>query len=239
MYIHPDNRRGLTDTVPLLLTIAPLAASFGVIGVAQGESPWLLLLCSIIVFAGSAQLLALGLLAASAPLWFILLTTLVINSRHLLYAFSLTTQMQPLSGRQRALLAFVLNDETYALVSQQPPGPGFTRYFLTSGLTVWSCWSLATGLGIMLAQQLTGQLSAELLSQLDIIMILTFVSLIAPALQHCSHWLCATTAALSISLCWHWPLGSGLIFSALLAISVALLTERYRPATVAYNEAGN
>jgi len=230
MHLHPDSRRGLIDTAPLLLTIVPLAASFGALGIAQGESPWLLILCSVAVFAGSAQLLALGMLAAGAPLWLILLATLVINSRHLFYAFSLTAHVQQYPVYQRALMAFVLNDESYAVVSRQPPGHGFLNYYLASGFMAWASWCGGTGLGILIALLFAGQLPTALLGQLDIIMVLTFISLMAPRLQHRSHWLCAITATVSISLCWHWPLGSGLLFSALLAIGIALLAEGTEPA---------
>lgn len=230
MHLPPDSRRGLIDTAPLLLTIVPLAASFGALGIAQGESPWFLILCSVTVFAGSAQLLALGMLAAAAPLWLILLASLVINSRHLFYAFSLTAHVQQYPGYLRALMAFVLNDESYAVVSQRASGDGFVAYYLASGFAAWASWCGGTGLGIVMAQLLAGQLSTELLTQLDIIMVLTFISLVAPMLQRYSHWLCAITAAASISLSWHWPLGSGLLFSALLAIGVAVLTEGSQPA---------
>ncbi|MDX2242168.1 MAG: AzlC family ABC transporter permease [Leptolyngbyaceae cyanobacterium bins.302] len=50
---------------------------------------------SAVVFAGSAQLIALGLLATGTPLLLIWLTTLIVNLRHLLYALSLSTELLP------------------------------------------------------------------------------------------------------------------------------------------------
>jgi predicted branched-subunit amino acid permease len=70
---------------------------------------------SAIVFAGAAQLVAIGMLKGGANLFSILLTTLLLTSQHLLYGLS----MRPvLSGqRWRLGLGFLLTDEFFALTS--------------------------------------------------------------------------------------------------------------------------
>lgn len=67
------------------------------------------------IFAGSAQFIALGLLATGTPLPLILLTTAIVNLRHLLYALSLLPHVKPLPSRWRLVLGFWLTDESFAV----------------------------------------------------------------------------------------------------------------------------
>ena len=231
---HPKARKGLRETAPMLLAVIPLAASYGATGIAQGESGWLLLLSSILIFAGSAQLVALGLIVAGSPVWLILLTTLTINCRHLLYATSLIQPLKNVPGWRKRLVAFVLNDETYALVSSQTGKSGFYPLMLASGLATWSSWVLGTVLGVTLGQLLPDSLLAEL----DVVLVLTFLCLVVPGLSSPAHWASAGTAALTISLCWHWPLGSGLLFAGATGIVAGALVSRCRTAQRCTMEAG-
>jgi len=226
VFRHPNVRKGLRETAPMLLAVTPLAASYGATGIAQGESGWLLILSSATIFAGSAQLMALGLIAAGSPVWLILLTTLVINCRHLLYATSLIQPLRPVSRWRKRLAAFVLNDETYALISSQTGRSGFYPLMLSSGLATWGSWVLGTVLGVSLGQLLP----ASLLAELDVILVLTFLCLVVPGLQSAAHRATALTAAVTISLCWHWPLGTGLLFAGVCGILAGALTSRFQTA---------
>ncbi|MCV6589618.1 MAG: AzlC family ABC transporter permease [Marinobacterium sp.] len=218
---HPKIKKGLRETAPMLLAVIPLATSYGATGIAQGENGWLLLLSSMLIFAGSAQLMALGLIAADSPLWLILLTTLIINSRHLLYATSLIQPLKNIPDWRKRLAAFVLNDETYALISSQTGKSGFYPLMVSSGLATWSSWVLGTALGISLGQQLPERLLAEL----DVILVLTFLCLLVPGMNNNAHRATALIATLTISLCWHWPLGSDLLFAGTAGIFAGALVN--------------
>jgi len=80
---------GVAHTIPLLISSAPFGFIFGALAEPSGLSSTAAIAMSIIVYAGSSQFIALGLLAAGAPLIVIVLTTLIVNLRHLLYAASL------------------------------------------------------------------------------------------------------------------------------------------------------
>jgi predicted branched-subunit amino acid permease len=70
---------------------------------------------SALVFAGSAQFIAVGLVSAQAPVVIIILTTFIVNLRHMLYSATLLPYLKKSPQRWRIPLAFWLTDETFAV----------------------------------------------------------------------------------------------------------------------------
>ncbi len=70
---------------------------------------------SSIVFVGSSQFVALGLIASESSIFIIIITTLLINLRHLLYSFSLRNYLSHLPQKWKIPLSFGLTDETFAI----------------------------------------------------------------------------------------------------------------------------
>jgi len=81
---------------------------------------------SVLVFAGASQFVAVPMIAAGAPPLAVVLTTYVVNMRHYLMAATLA----PSFGRFRrpwlALIAHLINDESFAVTvaRSRPPDPG-------------------------------------------------------------------------------------------------------------------
>ena len=107
---------GARDTLPMLLGALPFGIIFGTLAIASGLSMPATLLMSALVFAGSAQFIAVSLVASGAGLAVLLATTLIVNLRHMLYSASLLPYVRQLSPRWKVPLAFWLTDETYAVV---------------------------------------------------------------------------------------------------------------------------
>jgi predicted branched-subunit amino acid permease len=61
-------RFGAIVSIPMMLGNIPFGMIFGSLAVSQGLEPWVPLAMSLIVFAGSSQFVALGLIAAGAPI---------------------------------------------------------------------------------------------------------------------------------------------------------------------------
>ena len=70
---------------------------------------------NLLVFAGGSQFLAIGLLAAGLPWLWIVAVTAVLNGRHLLYGTSLAPWFGGRPRFQKALAAYVVVDESFAL----------------------------------------------------------------------------------------------------------------------------
>src|SRR3954464_10831648 len=87
---------GVKATFPLVVGAIPFGIIFGASASSNGLSTGGALAMSALVFAGSAQFIASGLIAQHTPLAIIILTTFVVNLRHMLYSASLAPHMSRL-----------------------------------------------------------------------------------------------------------------------------------------------
>lgn len=141
-------------SLPVLFGYVPLGAAFGLL-FSELAYPWYFAtLMGVLVFAGSAQFLAVGLLAAQARLVDVALATLLLNARHLFYGFSLLSRF-PSQGWRKWYLIFGLTDETYALLAMAPPREEErTDYYLVVTALNHLYWIAGCTLGAVLGQGL-------------------------------------------------------------------------------------
>jgi predicted branched-subunit amino acid permease len=115
-----------------------------------GFTPWQAWAMSLIVHAGSAQFAVLGMWGTAAATT-IILTTLVINLRHLLMGASVAPHLRDLSPSWRALLALWMSDESYALtIAEYERGRGSHCYFLGANVGIYLAWPAGGLLGAVL-----------------------------------------------------------------------------------------
>ena len=88
-----EMKAGCKAAIPLIIGGIPFGILFGTLAPTSGLSVWATMAMSLFVFAGSAQFIVLALIAVQAPLEIILLTTFVVNLRHLLYATALVPRV--------------------------------------------------------------------------------------------------------------------------------------------------
>jgi len=115
------------QALPIVLGYVPVGFAFGVLALKNGISPLNAVLMSTIVFAGSAQLIAVGLIGAGAAPLSVIATTFVVNLRHLLMAAALAPFLRGWSRRALAWFGFQLTDETFAVHSVRFGGGSLVR----------------------------------------------------------------------------------------------------------------
>ncbi len=143
---------GVRRALPIVLGYVPIGFAYGVLAGKSGLSQSNTLLMSLLVFAGSAQFIAVGLFAAGTGPAAIILTTFVVNLRHLLMAASLTPYLAGWSKRTLALFSFQLTDETFALHSVGASRLECCRLeALALNVTAQFSWVLGTILGMIAA----------------------------------------------------------------------------------------
>jgi 4-azaleucine resistance transporter AzlC len=201
---------------------------YAVSALAAGLSIWETLGMSLIVFAGASQFTAVGLFGSGANPWTIIATTAIINARHLLLAASTASYIRRAPTWLRALVAFQLTDETYAVGIQQfAKHGGDAWYQFGSNLSLYVVWAASTVFGSLLGALIPdpGALG------LDLIFPLTFIAFTVPLLRDRINRVVAGLAAvISVGTALILP-GSWYVLSAgILASAVgALLARRSEP----------
>lgn len=219
---------GVRAQLPILLGTSPFGMIYGVAATQAGLPVGVALGMSAFVFAGSAQFLAVGLFGSGTPGLIIVLTTLVVNLRHMLYSASLAPYVRHLNRAWKYLLAFLLTDEAYAVAithyerSASIPARGTARHWYTlgAGITLWISWQLSTAAGVLLGAQVPSAWG------LDFTLALTFIALLVPTLRDRPAGLAALVAGI-VALATHdLPYNLGLVVAALGGIMAGVVAER-------------
>lgn len=109
-----DFLRGMRLAIPIVLGYLPVGFAYGVLAVKAGFTPAAVALMSYIVYAGSGQLIAVGLVAAGTGPANVILTTFVVNLRHLLMSAAMTPYLKHWSKAQQGWFSFEMTDESFA-----------------------------------------------------------------------------------------------------------------------------
>lgn len=187
-------RAGFVATMPLWLGAAPFGAIYAVTALAAGLNAAQVQAMSLLVFAGSSQFTAAGLFASGVAPVTIVITTLIVNARHLLLAASLTPFTRRTSGWRKALLAAQLTDESYAIGIRkllEEPQRGSLAYFFGANVSMYVIWQCSTAVGILLGALIPNPASYGL----DLVFPLTFIGLLLPLLRDRTNVMVAVLAA--------------------------------------------
>lgn len=172
--------KGIVDMMPLNLAVVPWGILCGSLAIQRDFSIVEAILMPLLVFAGSAQLVATELIGGNAPLLTILLTTFIISSRHFLYGLTLRQKMKGLSNKWRYSLGFLLTDELFALSQHRHAFRNNHRliYALASGGSFYLSWILWNILGIFAGSHLPDLTQLGL----DFAIAVTFIALVIPTI---------------------------------------------------------
>ncbi|WP_176059332.1 AzlC family ABC transporter permease [Paraburkholderia sp. BCC1876] len=138
-------------TLPVGMGYLPTGFAFGVLAIQSGLSPMITVAMSVFIFAGALQFSAVPMLAAATGLGTVVLTTLLINLRHVLYAIPLLDDL-PLNRASRSYVVAVLTDENYSLLTTIPEAER-RRVALRVCLINHGYWILGTVLGVAFGAQ--------------------------------------------------------------------------------------
>ncbi|MFN8458987.1 MAG: AzlC family ABC transporter permease [Anaerolineae bacterium] len=216
---------GAKDTIPLIVGAIPFGIIFGTLAAASGLSFVATAALSACVFAGSAQFIAVGLVAAGTGWPFIVLTTLVVNLRHALYSATLAPHVKHLSARWQIPLAFWLTDETFVVAARhydQPTSPVYKHwYYLGSALFMYLNWQLCTWLGLSIGQLIPNVAAWGL----DFAMPVTFLGMVVPYLKNRAMVATVVVSGLVSVLAYNMPNKLGLILAAAAGIGAGIIVE--------------
>jgi 4-azaleucine resistance transporter AzlC len=143
-------RPAFSASIPVLLGYVAIGFAFGILLVKSGQPWWLAPFMSLVVYAGAAQFMAIGLLAAGTGIAQIVVLTLVINARHMVYGLSLLDRFGA-CRRFKAYLIFALTDETYGILTtvQPPAGADRESFYAAVSALDQSYWVIGSIVGAL------------------------------------------------------------------------------------------
>ncbi|MDV7338190.1 AzlC family ABC transporter permease [Terasakiella sp. A23] len=147
---------GTQEAVPLLGGYIPVAISFGLVSIQSGFSVLETVLISTLIYAGASQFLFVAMVAAGAPLWLVVVMTLLINARHLVYAPNIASYLPP--NRWWPCLMHGLTDQIFALAHTRLPQMEENArigWYTGAALLAWFSWIFGTALGALVGEELT------------------------------------------------------------------------------------
>ena len=109
--------QSITPALPVVMGYLPIGFAYGVLAVNGGLSTFQTVLMSIIVYAGSSQLIAASLFAQMISPFSIIATTFIVNLRHMLMSAALAPHMQNWKNYQVAFFSYELTDESFGVHS--------------------------------------------------------------------------------------------------------------------------
>ena len=146
-------RQGASAAWPICLGYFPIGLALGVLAQKAGLPWWAVAMMSVLVFAGSAQFICVAMLAAGASTPAIVVTTFVVNLRHVLMSSALAVYLQRVNHAFLALYAYGVTDESFAVNLTRFRAGGWDRWrALTVNHLANAIWIMATICGALVGQ---------------------------------------------------------------------------------------
>ena len=234
VFVPPFDRAAYRVGLRVMATPAIAIAAWGLVtGVALVESgltiPFAILM-TVTVFAGSAQLAVLPLLAAGSPLPVVWITALLVNLRFVIFSAASRSYFARLPWQQRLLAAYVNGDVGFALFmqryghsSQRGTAEQLGFFYATAAMN-WVAWIASSIAGIYLGGVAPTSWGLKIAAVLALIAVVIPMVKRLPALAGV-----VVTGSLSLVTV-DVPLKLGLLISMVSGVVVAIAAEAVLPA---------
>jgi len=228
---HSHARRaaaaGLRAALPLFIAISVWGFVTGIAMVKAGISTGMAVFMSLLVYAGSAQLVALPLLMVSAPLWMIFVAAITVNVRFMVFGAAIYSYFRTLPWWRRMMAGYFSGDITFVLFMSRfgeakRRSTRFQHWYYVGILApAWFSWQIPSILGIYVGDMVPESWSLGFAATLALLAIL------APLLKGRPTILSICVAGVVAWIGQLLPLGLGLLAAVLSGIVAGILVERY------------
>mgnify|MGYP006276991499 CR=1 FL=1 len=192
---------GLKKGSTIALGYIPIAITFGLLAKSNGLPAHITILMSTLVFAGASQFVAINLLQAGAGPGQVILTTFIVNLRHLLMSASLAEKVKDKIPKSWIpLLSFGITDETFSFASLTPKAQLNKGYILGINTIAYLAWVGGTVLGVYLGQGLPTIIK----NSMGIALYAMFIGLLIPSFKKSKSIAIVSLIAILISSLLNW-----------------------------------
>jgi predicted branched-subunit amino acid permease len=220
---HPSFRLAALDMAGTSLGIGAWGLVTGVAMVKSGMPVGMAIFMSLMVYAGSAQLAVIPLLAVGAPLWVMWLTAACVNLRFVIFSSMWRSYFAHLPLRQRLAIGYFSGDVIYvAFMKRFPeprPEPAQIPYFWGAATSNWLAWQVPSIAGIFLAN------AVPLSWGLGFAGVLALMGVLLSLLFDRATWLATGVAATAAIAAFALPLKLNILVALAAAVAAGLLME--------------
>lgn len=199
----------------------------GVAMVKSGMSVPLALFMTFTVFAGSAQLASLPLIAAGAPMWVIWATAFCVNLRFVIFSVQMRPFFVRFPFRYRLMLGYFTADLPYVLFQRRfkepRVGEGQIAYFLGGTTVNWFSWQIPSVLGIVLSDAIPTDWGLQFAG------VLALLGVTCSLLTDRIRWVAAVVAGGAAVAAFALPLRLNILVAIVAAVCAALAMEAAEP----------
>ena len=216
---------GFRDATPFVMVAAPFAFLFGMLATEAGLNIFETMSFSFVVLAGAAQFTALSLMEENAPTLIVLASALAVNLRMAMYSASITPHLGAVPFWWRALAAYFLVDQAYALsIAKYEDQPRMSTseklaYFFGTVAPVCPLWYVFTLVGAIAGKQIPDTWA------IDFMMPMAFTAMIGPLLRTPAHMIAAFVGVSVSLLAAGIPFNLGLIVAGLAGMMAGARAE--------------
>ena len=217
---------GIRTCAPAMPGLLAWGAVTGMVLVQSGLSTWQAIAMTLIVYAGSAQLAALPLIVAGAPIWVIVLTTLLVNFRFVIFSAVVGPHFAHLHWTRRLWYGYFNADLVMAFFPQRFPmhtmgkPTGKLGYFKGLAYSTWWEWEIGSLIGILLASQIPTNWGIGFAGTLALLAITVPLAANRPTIIGVV--VASVVSVLSVGL----PYRLGLLVAMVLGIAAAVAADR-------------
>lgn len=176
-------RRGLRAAVPVMTGFVPVGLILGATGAHAGLSPFTSGLMCAANYAGGSEFAAVALWSTIPPVLMIMVTTWLINSRHIMLSASLTLYMGKLTTRESLFVLF---------------------FYVGCAIALWTSWWGSAAVGAWIGNDL-GDLEVWGFAMAFPAIFIAILSGMWPGAKKCLPWIVSFVAAGLMSLMFSTP----------------------------------
>jgi predicted branched-subunit amino acid permease len=221
--------RGMREIAGPSFGISAWALVTGVAMVKSGLTVPLAAVMSVFVYAGSAQLAALPLMVAGAPLWVIWATAACMNLRFVIFSAHWRKYFGQLPRARRLALMYLTADLNYVLFVRRfpdpKPAPEQLPYLLGSIAWSWLSWQIPALIGIALGDRVPTEW------ELGFAGVLALLGLAYSTLSGRNSWFAGLVAAAAAVAAFALPLKLNVVVAIVAGVAVGVLLDRSWPIT--------
>ena len=219
-------REGVRDFMPISVGLLPWAVVTGIAMRSIGLSELEALGMNLLVYAGTAQLGALPLIAAGAPLWLIMLTAFALNLRFIIFSASIAPIFAGRRWAERLVSSYLLVDGVFAIcpdkaIASDDPQWRWGYYIAPSAFN-WLMWQFFVACGVFGAEFVPSDWSLEFMVTIALMV------MVLPMLRSRPMLIAALAGGLGAVVLRGLPLRLGVVAGIVIGIAAGFAAEYWQ-----------